>query len=461
MSRAGEGRRWYSLDGLRSVVNLTDDAGAEVASYHLDAWGNFRFPAELSDSRNRFAFTGYEWDPELGLFNAKARYFDPQIGRFISQDSFLGEVSEPPSLHRYFYANANPTRFIDLSGHAGAEANSTNTTAVSIATALVRIQEFRQNLGMFTAGFANAFGSNALLGAGRVEGSARAYRVGQAAGDIASMIHGAQEMAQGGGMVAGGTALAGAGTVEAVATSPTVVGAAPGAAAAGAGTGAAVAGGFFILHGGSRVALGASHLMENLKDDSGSKAKVRTESASGDAATPTAGQKPESSATPTLEPAVPEPGELQTRAKEIQAAHRNSIARDHSVTAVGRVKRSDGSVERWVASSEDVPRSEQRQALREGERVVRGKGDAERTLVDEYNARVKAGEKITLEEIGTSSPICSECETAMHQAGVKPEAGNPLKGAPSARRQRELRQGQEPKPDKQLRLPFEEQKSQQ
>ena len=117
LSRTDEGRRYFSLDGLRSVVNLTDDAGATVASYHFDAWGNFRFPSELDDSKNRFAFTGYEWDPELGLFNAKARYFDPQIGRFISQDSFLGEIDNPPSLHRYFYANANPTRFIDPTGH--------------------------------------------------------------------------------------------------------------------------------------------------------------------------------------------------------------------------------------------------------------------------------------------------------------------------------------------------------
>jgi RHS repeat-associated protein len=119
--RTDEGRRWYSLDGLRSVVNLTDDAGSLVASYHLDPWGNFRFPAELSTSRNRFGFTGYEWDPELGLFNAKARYFDPQIGRFTSQDSFLGSIDHPPSVHRYFYANANPTRFIDPTGHFSLE----------------------------------------------------------------------------------------------------------------------------------------------------------------------------------------------------------------------------------------------------------------------------------------------------------------------------------------------------
>ena len=95
--RADEGRRWYSLDGLRSVVNLTDDAGARVASYHLDTWGNFRFPAELAASGNRFGFTGHFLDPEPSLYHAKARYFDPQFGRFTSQDSYLGEITDPPS----------------------------------------------------------------------------------------------------------------------------------------------------------------------------------------------------------------------------------------------------------------------------------------------------------------------------------------------------------------------------
>jgi len=132
MTRSGEGRRWYSLDALRSVVNLTDDSGSLVASYHLDAWGNFRFPTELSASRNHFAFTGYEWDPELGLFNAKARYFDPQIGRFTSQDSFLGQIDDPPSLHRYFYGNANPLKYIDLTGHVGFKATGVDTTTITV-----------------------------------------------------------------------------------------------------------------------------------------------------------------------------------------------------------------------------------------------------------------------------------------------------------------------------------------
>ena len=83
-----------------------------------DAWGNYRFPQELQASRNRYGFTGYLWDAETDLYYAKARYFDPNFGRFLTQDNYLGQIDNPPSLHRYFYGNANPLRYIDPTGHA-------------------------------------------------------------------------------------------------------------------------------------------------------------------------------------------------------------------------------------------------------------------------------------------------------------------------------------------------------
>ena len=116
--RRDEPRRFYHLDGLGSPTALSDSAGSIVARYHLDAWGRYRSPSELSASANRFGFTGYLFDQETDLYYAKARFYDPEIGRFTSQDSVLGEVDEPPSLHRYLYGYANPLRYLDPSGHA-------------------------------------------------------------------------------------------------------------------------------------------------------------------------------------------------------------------------------------------------------------------------------------------------------------------------------------------------------
>jgi RHS repeat-associated protein len=111
-------RRYFHLDGLGSVALLTEDSGSAAARYHYDAWGRHRDLAELDASANRFGFTGHYFDTETKLYFAKARYYDPDFGRFLTQDDYLGQLDNPPSLHRYFYANDNPTRYIDLSGHA-------------------------------------------------------------------------------------------------------------------------------------------------------------------------------------------------------------------------------------------------------------------------------------------------------------------------------------------------------
>ena len=117
-AQAGIHTLYYSFDGLGSVTSLTSPTGTVAATYHLDAWGNYRFTSELAPSKNRFGYTGHYWDNEAGLYYAKARYYDPFTARFTQADSFLGKIDDPPSLHRYFYANANPTFFTDPTGHS-------------------------------------------------------------------------------------------------------------------------------------------------------------------------------------------------------------------------------------------------------------------------------------------------------------------------------------------------------
>ncbi|MED1664848.1 RHS repeat-associated core domain-containing protein [Brevibacillus laterosporus] len=46
-----------------------------------------------------------------------ARYYDPNDGRFITEDTYKGQVDNPLSLNRYTYVYNNPYRYKDPTGH--------------------------------------------------------------------------------------------------------------------------------------------------------------------------------------------------------------------------------------------------------------------------------------------------------------------------------------------------------
>jgi RHS repeat-associated protein len=116
LTSSSEPVQFYLTDALNSVVNLTNTAGSVQARYQYDAFGNQR--AQSGSSYNRFAFTGYVEDKETDLLYAKARYYDSDTGRFLSQDAWEGQNDLPPSLHKYLYAYQNPTVWVDPTGHA-------------------------------------------------------------------------------------------------------------------------------------------------------------------------------------------------------------------------------------------------------------------------------------------------------------------------------------------------------
>jgi RHS repeat-associated protein len=113
MGHATEGRQFYLFDGLGSVSDLMRPDGAIQAAYKYDAWGESR--GGIGASSNPFGFTGHERD-ETGLYYFKARFYDPDVGRFLSEDPAEGDFKNPPSLHKYLYAYGNPTVYVDPDG---------------------------------------------------------------------------------------------------------------------------------------------------------------------------------------------------------------------------------------------------------------------------------------------------------------------------------------------------------
>ena len=79
------------------------------------AFGEGSAPTEPRPTPN--LYTGEQYDPDLGMYYLRARYHNPQTGRFWNMDSFEGNNQDPPSLHKYLYCRNDPANRIDPSGH--------------------------------------------------------------------------------------------------------------------------------------------------------------------------------------------------------------------------------------------------------------------------------------------------------------------------------------------------------
>ncbi len=64
-----------------------------------------------------FTYTGKPYDTSTGLYYYGARDYDPTVGRFITQDTWNGTMTNPLSQNRHIYALDNPMRYVDVNGH--------------------------------------------------------------------------------------------------------------------------------------------------------------------------------------------------------------------------------------------------------------------------------------------------------------------------------------------------------
>ena len=101
---------YYNADGLGSITSLTNAAGVVKQSYVYD---NFGATTASTSLVNPYQYTSREYDSETGLYYYRARYYDPQIGRFISGDP-LGFAGSGTNFHAY--VGNNPVNSIDPLG---------------------------------------------------------------------------------------------------------------------------------------------------------------------------------------------------------------------------------------------------------------------------------------------------------------------------------------------------------
>ena len=116
-SGASAGSERLLHDGLDSVVGRVSGTGTAV-SYRYDAWGGFR-GAGPGSGEPSLAYAGQHWDEYLGLSYAQQRWYEPRMGRFLSEDPLFGDPGMPASLHAWGYANGNPLTYTDPLGTTG------------------------------------------------------------------------------------------------------------------------------------------------------------------------------------------------------------------------------------------------------------------------------------------------------------------------------------------------------
>ena len=112
ISRDASSFSFYHTDAQGTVRLITDVNGNTVGSADYDAFG-----VQIAQSGITTPY-GYAGERTLfdGSVDLRARQYQPLLGRFASADPFPGNTLSPLSLHRYLYANANPTRYTDPTG---------------------------------------------------------------------------------------------------------------------------------------------------------------------------------------------------------------------------------------------------------------------------------------------------------------------------------------------------------
>ena len=170
------------------MLTTLDSSGNVVVKYIYDAWGNHAVVnasgEDIGDAthignRNPIRYRGYYYDTETGLYYLKTRYYDPEVGRFITIDdiSYL-DPDTVNGLNLYAYCGNNPVMRVDPNGNKWWEWLLFGIGAVLVVASAVVLT-------VTTGGAATG-----LIGAIAV-GAAKGALIGAAVGSVVGIAGGA------------------------------------------------------------------------------------------------------------------------------------------------------------------------------------------------------------------------------------------------------------------------------
>jgi RHS repeat-associated protein len=115
--QTGAGSFYYLRDQAGSVAKLTDASANTEWSYAYEPFGATKTATKVDPSApdNPLQFDGQYLDAGSGLYDLRARQYDPNDGRFLSTDPLAPGLTDP-YISAYVYSNDQPTMLADPSG---------------------------------------------------------------------------------------------------------------------------------------------------------------------------------------------------------------------------------------------------------------------------------------------------------------------------------------------------------
>lgn len=105
---------WFAQDGLESVSATTKQDGQSTHEYFYDEFGNlidenghWEDSSSWTNPHNHYLLSGKEWDEESRLNYFGARFYDAEVGVWITPDPLRGSAAVPSSIHPYFALGVN------------------------------------------------------------------------------------------------------------------------------------------------------------------------------------------------------------------------------------------------------------------------------------------------------------------------------------------------------------------
>jgi RHS repeat-associated protein len=107
----------FARDGVKNTRAEISTSGAVTGAFRYRAYGQV---AQMTNSVPTYiGYASQLLDPS-GLYYMRARWYDPQVARFLSRDANTGSAASPMTLNAFSYAAANPIAMWDPSGQSSA-----------------------------------------------------------------------------------------------------------------------------------------------------------------------------------------------------------------------------------------------------------------------------------------------------------------------------------------------------